>query len=204
MKTQGLRERNKIQCRKRILKSSRKLFGAKGYDETTIDDVAEMAEISKATLYNYFPNKESLLIGIAEAELEDVRHLIDTDLKAEPRGIVKLRRVLEVFVLDSVSYLSLCRKITYLNSCEDSPLYATRLDMVCLLRQLVEEAQQQGDLRGDIAVDDMADLIMGLYLMTQFEWSHIGDYSEAYRAEKFNRFFDHLLSGIQSTGHDLP
>ena len=63
------RELNKIQCRQRILKASRQLFSTKGYEETTMDDVAERAEVSKATLYNYFPGKDSLLMGIAEAEL---------------------------------------------------------------------------------------------------------------------------------------
>ena len=64
------RELNKRKCRARILKSSRKLFSTKGYENTTIEDVAQRSEVSKATLYNYFPNKESLLIGIAEEELD--------------------------------------------------------------------------------------------------------------------------------------
>ena len=196
MKTQSLRERNKLQCRKRILKSSRQLFSAKGYEETTIEDVAERAEISKATLYNYFPSKESLLIGIAEAELADVRHLIASDLKDEPRSLVKLRRVLEAFVTDSASYLPLSRKITYLNSCEESPLYATRLDMLRILRQLVEEAQSQGDFRTDVPADDIVDMVMGVYLMSQFQWPRIADDAEALRSEKLQRFFDHMLAGV--------
>ena len=71
MEKQGRRERNKIRCRQRILRASRQLFSAKGYEETTMDDVAERSEVSKATLYNYFPGKDSLLMGIAEAELDE-------------------------------------------------------------------------------------------------------------------------------------
>ena len=70
---QGRREMNKLQCRNRILKMSRRLFTAKGYENTTIEDVAEAAEISKATLYNYFSSKEDLLQGIADAALEEIR-----------------------------------------------------------------------------------------------------------------------------------
>ena len=58
MEKQGRRERNKIRCRQRILRASRQLFSAKGYEETTMDDVAERSEVSKATLYNYFPGKD--------------------------------------------------------------------------------------------------------------------------------------------------
>ena len=54
---------NKLKCRRQILKASRRLFKEKGYEATMIGDVAAKAEISKATLYNYFPSKESLLAG---------------------------------------------------------------------------------------------------------------------------------------------
>ena len=58
------RELNKIHCRQRILKASRQLFSIKGYEETTMEDVAARAEVSKATLYNYFPGKDSLLMEL--------------------------------------------------------------------------------------------------------------------------------------------
>ena len=63
------REANKIKCRQDILKASRRLFKEKGYENTMIDDVADKAEISKATLYNYFPNKESLLVGTMDDQI---------------------------------------------------------------------------------------------------------------------------------------
>ena len=63
MEKQGRRERNKIRCRQRILRASRPLFSAKGYEETTMDDVAERSEVSKATLYNYFPARTAFSWG---------------------------------------------------------------------------------------------------------------------------------------------
>lgn len=196
MQSIGRRELNKLHCRRRILRASRELFSARGYEEVTIEEVADKAEISKATLYNYFPSKESLLIGIADSELADIRRLIATELKAEPDSLKKLRRVLEVLVLDSIPYISLSRKITYLNSCEGSDLYATRLDMLKIFRQLVQEAQAQGAFRQDVPADDIVDMVMGIYLMSQFQWSHIADYTEAFCQEKLRRFFDHMLSGV--------
>ena len=196
MKKQSRRELNKIQCRQRILKASRQLFSAKGYENTTIEDVAERAEIPKATLYNYFPSKDSLLMGIAEAELEDIRHLISVELREEPSAVEKLRQVLRTFVLDSISYISLCRKITYLNSCEESDLFATRLEMVKILRQLVLEAQDQGEFSSDVSADDIVDMVMGIYLMSQFQWPQIASYSEAFCVEKLDHFFRLSLSGV--------
>lgn len=190
------RELNKVRCRERILKASRRLFSAKGYENTMIEDVAERAEISKATLYNYFPNKESLLIGIAEEELEHIRRYLNKDLAEVEDAAEKLRRTVEFFVLDTLAYIDLSRKITYLNSCEDSSLYATRVEMRKLFRELAEEAQRQGSFRSDRDSSDIVDVVISVYLVSQFEWSHISSYTPEFCREKLNRAWHTMLAGV--------
>jgi AcrR family transcriptional regulator len=57
----GLRERKKLQTRAAIRDAALKLFLEKGYDATTTSEIAHAASVSIATLFNYFPSKESLL-----------------------------------------------------------------------------------------------------------------------------------------------
>jgi len=57
-----LRERNKQRVAQRIILAASELFKTRGYHSTTMDDIAEKAEISRATLFNYFLSKEALLI----------------------------------------------------------------------------------------------------------------------------------------------
>lgn len=196
---QGRRELNKLQCRQRILKASRQLFSATGYDETTMEDVAERAGVSKATLYNYFPSKDSLLMGIAEAELEDVRQLIAGALQDEPSGVEKLRLALLTFVMDSINYVPLSRKITYLNSQEGSGLFATRLGMLEIFRALVEEAQEKGELSRETPAGDIVDLVMGAYLTALFQWPGIGSCSRERCVERLDRLFRMVLAGVLRT-----
>lgn len=190
---QTRRELNKINCRKRILRASRKLFSTKGYEDTMIEDIAKKAEVSKATVYNYFPNKESLLIGTAGEVLERVREHAKTGLSDCANSEQKLRRVLEEAVQASVDYLSLSRRINYLNSCEESALFATRTGMIEILRSLVCAAQAEGIFRIDADPDDMVDVVMGLYLIAQFQWQHIDRYPPAFLREKLNRFFSVMI-----------
>ncbi|GAB1477078.1 hypothetical protein MASR2M70_19140 [Bacillota bacterium] len=187
------RELNKINSRKRILKASRKLFSQNGYEETMMEDIAAKAEVSKATIYNYFPNKESLLIGTADEVLERIEGLIKNDLSDCVNSEEKLRKVLEEFVAASVDYPEISRRITYLNSCIDSPLYASRKHMVALLKGLVVAVQNEGLLKPEADPDDITDIIVGIYLLTQFEWSNIEKYSPEFLHEKLNRFFDSML-----------
>lgn len=190
------RERNKRLCRKRILKVSRRLFSAKGYEQTTIEDVAEMAEISKATLYNYFTSKESLLLGIAEAELADIRGLLEGELRDEADSVKKLRAALGTLVLDSMTYLPLSRKITCLNSNENSEMFHTRRELLNILESLVREGQAKGRLRPEVPVEELVELLMGVYLVSQFHWTQLGTYSQEECLQKLDRLFDRALEGL--------
>ena len=198
MEMTSRREYNKQQCRVRILKASRQLFRAKGFEQTTMEDVALHAEVSKATLYNYFTSKDRLLLGIAEAALDEIRQLVAEELQDEQSAVQKLRRVMQTFVLDLARYLALCRKTTYLNSFEGSELYRTRLEMLEILRALVLEGQAQGTLRSDIGAQDIVDLLMGVYFTTQFQWQEIEAYAQEECLEKLNRLLDLALAGVRT------
>jgi AcrR family transcriptional regulator len=68
----GLRDRKKKEVRHRIVQAGRNLFANTGIDDTTMEDVARAADVSVATVYNYFGSKSSLLLaGVAE-ETDDM------------------------------------------------------------------------------------------------------------------------------------
>ncbi len=70
--TPGLRERKKARTRTLIADTASALFAAHGFDEVTVADVAEAAEVSLSTVFNYFPTKEDLFY---DREQEVVEHL---------------------------------------------------------------------------------------------------------------------------------
>lgn len=59
----GLRDRKKIRTRDTIRREAMRLIDANGYANTTIEQVAEAAEVSPSTFFRYFPSKESVLIA---------------------------------------------------------------------------------------------------------------------------------------------
>jgi AcrR family transcriptional regulator len=62
----GLRELKKSQTRLLIADAARTLFTERGFDAVTVDDVAHAAQVSKKTVFNYFPTKEDLVLHRAE------------------------------------------------------------------------------------------------------------------------------------------
>jgi len=59
----GLRERKKIQTKETIQREAYRLFEEQGYANTTVEQIAEAAEVSPSTFFRYFPSKELVLMA---------------------------------------------------------------------------------------------------------------------------------------------
>ncbi len=68
----GLRARQKADRNRRILESATTLFREQGYDSARIEDIAELAEVSVGTLYNYYQNKGDILVATVSMEVTEV------------------------------------------------------------------------------------------------------------------------------------
>jgi len=68
----GLRARQKADRNRRILESATTLFREQGYDSARIEDIADMAEVSVGTLYNYYQNKGDILVATVSMEVTEV------------------------------------------------------------------------------------------------------------------------------------
>jgi len=58
----GLREKKAQRNRERIVGEALALFGKNGYEQTTMESIAEAAELSPSTLYRYFPSKDLIVL----------------------------------------------------------------------------------------------------------------------------------------------
>lgn len=77
-----------IHPQENILSSATELFSRKGYAETTIDDIAEHARVSKETVYKYFRSKEALFMECADKVFHDMYRDVWQQLREE-KDIVK-------------------------------------------------------------------------------------------------------------------
>lgn len=62
----GVRAEKKSQSRQRLVVAAYRLFSEQGYDETSVEEVAAAAGVSRATLFNYFPSKAALVFADGE------------------------------------------------------------------------------------------------------------------------------------------
>jgi AcrR family transcriptional regulator len=74
--TEGLRERKRRQTRQRIIDAGLTLFLANGFDATTLDAIAEAADISRRTFFYYFKSKEDIVLAYQSGQIERLRDAI--------------------------------------------------------------------------------------------------------------------------------
>lgn len=103
------RERKAAERRMQIISAAARLFAEKGFHRTTTRDIAEEADISEGTLYNYFDSKDDLLLDIMdmlddvpseaddfdEVVLEDAREFLITMMKGRREMIDQYHPMLQ-------------------------------------------------------------------------------------------------------------
>jgi AcrR family transcriptional regulator len=73
----GLRERKKARTRRALIEAAAQLFDRKGYEETTVAEIAAAAEVSTRTFFGYFASKEEILFADTESRIALAYEVID-------------------------------------------------------------------------------------------------------------------------------
>ncbi len=107
MKPLTLRERKKKETRHSILSASKNVFLTKGYAQTTIDEIAEKANVGVGTVYNYFQSKADIFITIMSDELV----LDETDIPMSLVGHLKPNSVIDCVLTLVSRYLQVIKLV---------------------------------------------------------------------------------------------
>jgi TetR/AcrR family transcriptional repressor of mexCD-oprJ operon len=138
-----------------ILDGAARTFALQG-DQASMNDVAAASGVARATVYRYFPNRQTLLDELARAALSDAEALLNAariDEVAPEEGVTRAVRAL-VEVGDSFVLLVRERRRS------DPERFERGLDQP--LRRLFERGQGAGDIRADIAGAQLTEALIGM------------------------------------------
>jgi AcrR family transcriptional regulator len=96
MSEPGLRERKKQRTRRALIEQAARLFEEKGYDETTVAEIAAAADVSPRTFFGYFAGKEDVLFADTAARIRIALDVVADRRPGEPVDQLLLRAVHEM------------------------------------------------------------------------------------------------------------
>jgi TetR/AcrR family transcriptional regulator len=184
------REREKEQRRNDILKAAEKLFLSREYDDVSMNDIAQEVELSKATIYLYFENKEELFFAIVLRGTEILNSMIREAVKKAKTGIDKVSMFRMAYHKFNQEYADYIRIYNYFQSrrfelayntdtchedlknlsSDDLPhiseylkkIHELRGERFAIMRKSVQEGIDDGTIRPDVNPAEAAVLLSSI------------------------------------------
>lgn len=165
MATRGLREKKNELVKQAFYDAAMELFREKGFDETSVDEIAEKAGYSRATFFNHFGVKQGVLRHYGHRLQDLVEEFLDrSDPPVSPLEMI--RQVIFAMVREAEEHLDEVRLISTYSIRDPNYLSnptPTRKRLWDILTGLVSEAQKQEQIRRDLTAKELALHIFFLY-----------------------------------------
>jgi AcrR family transcriptional regulator len=201
----GRREDKKDLTKQQMLLSAADLFAERGYDSTSVEDIAERANVSKGTLYYHFETKEALVVELRRSMLAGT---VEQTYALLGQGVAPIT-VLEKLLLDRAAFTQKepeLAKVFFLLKIQmfflkDEDLIVKydaegnrKLLFRTVIYELVCEGQKRGHIRPDQSPAEITGMITACFLHAQGAW--LASDRSTSLVEKVHRWLHTLLDGV--------
>jgi TetR/AcrR family transcriptional regulator, cholesterol catabolism regulator len=198
----GRRERRRLEVQDRLRAAAASLFKEKGYDATTVEEIAERADVAKGTLFNHFPRKDALLLALRDTWVLEVMESVGADSAWQGTHAEWLRRLFHRFAELAQRHPDLAKAMAIegMRSIWLQPgVPAEQLEFRRLLTRRVAAGQAAGEFLARLDPCVAAAMLEGVYGMTVVEWLVAGTNERSLIGELDARL-DVLFRGISAAG----
>lgn len=174
----GRRERKKLETRQRISEAAFALFVERGYEATTVEAIAERADVAKGTVFNYFPQKRAFLAAIADAWTRRITDELGPVESWAATSLEQCKRVARLSAELGARHRELARMVIFESMREAHADITGKKpsgrppisNLEALTRQVVLRGQARGWIRADVSTDQAASLIAVAIFDTLVRW----------------------------------
>ncbi len=157
----------KNELREKILESAIECFAKTGFDRTKMDDIANLSDVSKGTLYLYFKSKEDLFYGICQSSLKKIKDQLNGMLITKENLASDAEKFYDYFQKEVSSYHNLVllemSVMATRNPRLKKVLTQHRVNRHQVISEFIEVQIKKGFARKDIDKDAIASGLIGLY-----------------------------------------
>ncbi|WP_433511303.1 TetR/AcrR family transcriptional regulator [Nonomuraea sp. CA-143628] len=189
---QGLRERKKAKTRALIQKEALRLFREQGYSATTVEQIAEAAEVAPSTVFRYFAAKEDLVFSDQLPPFAEALSAAPADLSPIRAVRVALREVTAAQTAEELAESVEREKLMF----TVPELWAASLANVSGALRSMQEilARRAGRDLSDPEIRNITGAITGVIFAVWFDWTKD---SEMDGAAEIDKALAHLEEGLR-------
>lgn len=167
------RDRKKVELQMQIMRQAVRLFREHGFDNTTMEQIAAEADVSKRTLYSYFPVKEAIISFYWKSNVDDNTNRLPQLLLFYHDTRLRLKTVFlsaaNAFRVDpEFARIEFGFQFQLLGKDPLNQMYRSGFDN--FLAAVLEAGQQNGDLRKDIPAHEMASQLVWAFTAACLMW----------------------------------
>lgn len=165
----GRRERQRQRIRSAILDAALELFAEQGYGATTIDQIAERADLARRTVFNHFPRKRDMLDAWRDERRELVTaRLVDDGVRRAP---ARRQLELQMEVLAGVNEENPgMARVLSLGWLSELGTFDSPFPVFESFRDSVRLGQDNGDFRPSVPPETVAETLSAVYTETLHRW----------------------------------
>ncbi|WP_432828702.1 helix-turn-helix domain-containing protein [Dactylosporangium sp. CA-092794] len=171
MKTADRRTRGRQRRRDALYATAVDLFVERGFDSTTMDDIAERADVARATVFNHFPRKAAFLDEWATRRRKRASAAAHADdLEGAPLRNVLTRYFTELCQISQTSAASRLETVALMSAAVHSINVLARSELVTEISQFVDRARARGEIAARIAPMRVGRLLVASYVAVLTAW----------------------------------
>jgi AcrR family transcriptional regulator len=170
----GLRERKKARLRQDIIDTAVRMFRKRGYEKTRIDDIVQALEISQPTFFRYFPSKDAVLGEVGRRGFACITDHFRKELSSEATTSVHLRRLYQELARYADADRPLWQAVVLSGAMDPVRSPNLREHKECalgLLREILAQGQNRGEVSRAFPVEHLAEFMEGLYNTIVRQWA---------------------------------
>jgi len=167
------RESKKRELREAIYESAMALFLQKGFDNVTVEDITHQTEIAKGTFFNYFPNKESILLYFMRRHLDEVKDQIPRVIKEAKTTQQKLYHLFSILAKMVVTNEPLVKWVL-LESLRLRVYKKEKKEVSGKILQnvveIIKQGQESGEIKKNMNPEKIAKIMESIFFFSAIRW----------------------------------
>jgi AcrR family transcriptional regulator len=167
-----LRERNKQRIHQRIEDAAFALFRQVGYEQTTMDLIAEQAEVSRGTLFNYFPSKQTLLLPfVNDIYNQYVQPQLLSHLETQTTALATFRLLFLSIYEHILAYPDIEKALQweFFHLQRQERDFQKGTGFLLTLLMIIQYGQRQGEIRLDLPAETLAHYVGAMYISLLYQ-----------------------------------